>query len=142
MNKHILAKEKGVKHIYKRDKTIKNYAVIFDIDDTILNPVSNTLIKPIYDLYQHALENNVYTIFITARDGSGMNKELTINQLKSHGIKGYDLIYFRPPHMTDIKKYKKYARKNVVETGYKPLFSIGDMLWDIGEYGGVGIHIH
>ena len=43
--------------------------------------------------------------------------------------------------MTDVKKYKKYARKNVVETGYKPLFSIGDMEWDIGEYGGFGIHI-
>ena len=49
MHKYNLAKEKGVQYIHNLDKTIKNYAVIFDIDDTILNPNSNTLIKPIYD---------------------------------------------------------------------------------------------
>lgn len=139
--KHLKAKHTGIHHISNRNKSIKNHAVIFDIDDTILNPETNTLIQPIFELYNYALENNIYTIFITARDGYEMNQKFTIEQLNSHGIKGYDLLYFRPPNMTDVKKYKKYARKNVVETGYKPLFSIGDMEWDIGEYGGFGIHI-
>jgi len=137
MDKYLKAKQIGIDHINQRDK-IKTHAAIFDIDDTILT--ENQIIKPIFELYQYALENNVYIIFITARDGSNMTQQITIDQLNSFGIK-YDLLYFRPPNMRDVKKYKKYARKNVVEVGYTPLFSIGDMYWDIGEYGGLGIHI-
>jgi predicted secreted acid phosphatase len=139
MDKYQLAKQKGIYQIDNRDKKINNYVAIFDIDDTIFNTKTNKLIDSIHELYQYALKNNVYVIFITARDGSGINKDLSIQQLKSLGL-SYDLLYFRPPYM-DVKKYKKYARKNVIDTGYKPLFSIGDMNWDIGEYGGFGILI-
>jgi len=139
MDKYQLAKQKGIYQIDNRDKKINNYVAIFDIDDTIFNTKTNKLIDSIHELYQYALKNNVYVIFITARDGSGINKDLSIQQLKSLGL-SYDLLYSRPPYM-DVKKYKKYARKNVIDTGYKPLFSIGDMNWDIGEYGGFGILI-
>ena len=130
----------GQKIIDQRDKSIKNYVAIFDIDDTILN-TDNILIEPIYKLYEYALLNNIHTIFISARDGSKYNVKYTIKQLKDFNIKGYDLLYLRPPHMTDIEKFKLYARMNVVECGYIPLFSIGDMYWDVGEYGGESIHI-
>lgn len=130
----------GQKIIDQRDKSIKNYVAIFDIDDTILN-TDNILIEPIYKLYEYALLNNIHTIFITAREGSKYNVKYTIKQLKHFNIKGYDLLYLRPPHMTDIEKFKLYARMNVFECGYTPLFSIGDMYWDVGEYGGESIHI-
>jgi hypothetical protein len=65
----------------------------------------------------------------------------TIEQLKNFKISNYDLLYFRPENMKNVKEYKTFARKNVVESGYKPLFSIGDMEWDIGQYGGEPILI-
>jgi predicted secreted acid phosphatase len=127
--------------IDKRDNTIKTHVAIFDIDDTILKPIQNVLIEPIYELYEYARKNGVYTIFITAREGSNENMDLTIKQLKSLGIIGYDLLYFRPPYMDNVKEYKTFARKNVKQSGYHALFSIGDMKWDVGKYGGIPILI-
>ena len=140
-DKYILAKEYGKTLIDNRDKSIKNYVIILDIDDTIYDPKKNELIEPIHDLYNYALSQNIYTVFITAREGSNHTKDITVYQLNSLGIKGYDLLYLRPPHMTNVYKYKKYARRNVVESGYTPLISIGDQPWDCGDYGGHGIHI-
>jgi hypothetical protein len=42
-------------------------------------------------------------------------------------------------HIEDIKEFKKMARKGILDKGYTPLMSIGDMYWDVGEYGGIGI---
>jgi hypothetical protein len=138
---YLKKKMEGINIIDNRDKTIQNYVIILDIDDTILNPEKNTLINPIFDLYNYALENNIYTIFITAREGNIKTMNYTLSQLKNLGIRGYDLLYFRPPQMKNIKEYKLCARKNVCENGYTPLFSIGDMYWDVGEFGGYEIQI-
>lgn len=139
----------GMKIIDNRDILIKNHVVIFDIDDTIID-INGNIIESIYKLYQYALENNIYIVFITAREGTEVNKKLTMEQLKHHKIK-YDLLYFLPPYMRNekyeiIEKYKFYARKNVTECGYKTLFSIGDNLWDVSskwennnEYCGISI---
>jgi hypothetical protein len=132
-------KKYGINIINNRDKKIKNYVAIFDIDSTILD--ENILINPIYELYNYAIENNIYTVFITAREGNKETMKYTLDQLKFFNIKNYDLLYFRPYHMKDIKEYKLYARKNVSDNGYIPLFSIGDMEWDVGQYGGIPIHI-
>jgi predicted secreted acid phosphatase len=133
-------KWEGIEIINKRNKDIKNHVIIFDIDDTIYNVSNNTIITPIFELYQYAIENGIYIVFITAREGNPSTIKFTEDQLKSYEIQ-YDLLYLRPPSIKDIYLYKKYARRNVVESGYTPLFSIGDMKWDIGEYGGIGIHI-
>ena len=138
---YILTKEYCMSLIENRDKNIKNNVIILDIDDTIYNTYTDTVIEPILELYNYALSQNIYTVFITAREGSKQNQKRTVEQLNELGIKGYDLLYLRPPHMKDIPKFKKYARRNVVESGYIPLFSIGDQEWDSGEYGGYGIHI-
>ena len=140
-SKYQQAKEYGKSLIDARDTSIKKYVVILDIDDTIYDTKKNTLIEPIYDLYNYALLQNVYTVFITAREGSEQSTKFTVDQLNALGIKGYDLLYLRPPHMKNIHKYKEYARQNVFESGYIPLFSIGDQKWDSGDYGGHGIHI-
>ena len=130
----------GIKIIDQRNKEIKNHVIIFDIDDTIYSVANNTIITPIFELYQYAIENGIYIVFITAREGNPFTIKFTEDQLKSFGIR-YDLLYLRPPSIKDIYLYKKYARRNVVESGYTPLLSIVDMKWDIGEYGGIGIHI-
>ena len=135
------AKEYAKSLIDSRDTTIKKHVIILDIDDTIYDTKKDKLIEPIYDLYNYALSQNIYTVFITAREGSEYSKKFTVEQLNALGIKGYDLLYLRPPSMKDIYKYKADARRNVFESGYIPLFSIGVQRWDIGEYGGHGIHI-
>ena len=142
----------GIKLINDRDTSIKNYVAIFDIDDTILDRNGN-IIESVFRLYKYALNNNIYIVFITARDGSSENKKITIEQLKHNNIK-YDLLYFLPPYMKKdknvnreiVEKYKFYARKNVNECGYKALFSVGDMYWDVcsrwekdNEYSGIPI---
>lgn len=133
-------KWEGIQIINQRNKDIKNHVIIFDIDDTIYDVSNNTIITPIFELYQYAIENGIYIVFITAREGNPSTIKFTKDQLKSYEIQ-YDLLYLRPPSIKDIYLYKKYARRNVVESGYTPLLSIGDMKWDIGEYGGIGIHI-
>ena len=133
-------KWEGIQIINQRNKDIKNHVIIFDIDDTIYDVSNNTIITPIFELYQYAIENGIYIVFITAREGNPSTIKFTEDQLKSYEIQ-YDLLYLRPPSIKNIYLYKKYARRNVVESGYTPLLSIGDMKWDIGEYGGIGIHI-
>lgn len=140
MSVYMEKKWEGIEIINKRNKDIKNHVIIFDIDDTIYNVSNNTIITPIFELYKYAIENGIYIVFITAREGNPFTIKFTKDQLKSYEIQ-YDLLYLRPPSIKDIYLYKKYARRNVVESGYIPLFSIGDMKWDIGEYGGIGIHI-
>lgn len=140
-DKYIQAKEYGKTLIDNRDKSIKNYVLILDIDDTIYDTKKDKIIEPIHDLYNYALSQNIYTVFITAREGSKYMQNITVDQLNNLGIKKYDLLYLRPPKMTDVYKYKKYARRNVVESGYTPLISIGDQPWDCGDYGGHGIYI-
>jgi len=127
----------GIDIIDQCDKS-KQYTAIFDIDETIIN--KNILIEPIYNLYIHAVKNNIRIVFITARDGNKDTIDFTIKQLKHFGLT-YDLLYFRPPSMKNVEKFKLFARMNVVENGHEPLFSIGDMHWDVGKFGGIPILI-
>ena len=130
--------DEGINLINQRDKT-KKYVAIFDIDETIL--INDTRIEPIYMLYQYALINHIDVIFITAREWTENNVKETIDQLNRLCIKNYLNIYFRPEYITDIETYKTICRKNIVDNGYEPLFSIGDMYWDVGSFGGISLHI-
>ena len=116
----------------------KKCCVIFDIDDTLIRSKDQSIIYPIYDLYEYARFHGITTVLITARPGFMNNIKITMEELKEKNI-SYDLLYFKPPHMTDIEKYKMFARKEVNEAGYTCIFSIGDMYWDTGDYGGFPI---
>ena len=116
----------------------KKYCVIFDIDDTLIRSIDQSVIYPIYYLYEYARFHGISTVLITARPGLLDNMKTTMDQLRENNI-SYDLLYFKPPHMTDIEKYKMFARKEVYESGYTCIFSIGDMFWDTGDYGGIPI---
>lgn len=116
----------------------KKCCVIFDIDDTLISSNDRSIIYPIYHLYQYARFHGIFTVLITARPGFMNNMKMTMEELKEKNI-SYDLLYFKPPHMTDIEKYKMFARKEVYESGYTCIFSIGDMYWDTGDYGGIPI---
>ena len=117
-----------------------NDIVFFDIDDTLLDPFTNKPIVPVLDFYKYLVKHGYNIAIITARANTELNHEYTVNDLKSIGIENdYKFLVLRPPEKNDIKEYKKTARKKIVEHGFNPLMSIGDMCWDTGEYGGIGI---
>ena len=55
-------------------------AVIFDIDDTLIDSKTHTLITPVYQLYKYC-QNKGYNIYIiTARPRIPYGVQLTLNQ--------------------------------------------------------------
>lgn len=111
-------------------------AVIFDIDDTLIDSRTHTIIKPVYQLYKYC-QNKGYNIYIiTARPRIPYGVQLTLNQLYSLGITGFKNIAFRPPLEIDVPGYKLKARKAIAD---EVIMSVGDKKWDIGEAGGYGI---
>ena len=111
-------------------------AVIFDIDDTLIDSRTHTIIKPVYQLYKYC-QNKGYNIYIiTARPRIPYGVQLTLNQLYSLGITGFKNIAFRPPLEIDVPGYKLKARKAIPDD---VIMSVGDKKWDIGEAGGYGI---
>ena len=111
-------------------------AIIFDIDDTLIDSRTHTIIKPVYQLYKYC-QNKGYNIYIiTARPRIPYGVQLTLNQLYSLGITGFKNIAFRPPLELSIPAYKLRARKAIKD---HVIMSIGDKTWDIGEGGGYGI---
>ncbi len=111
-------------------------AVIFDIDDTLIDSRTHTIIKPVYQLYKYC-QNKGYNIYIiTARPRIPYGVQLTLNQLYSLGITGFKNIAFRPPLEIDVPAYKLKARKAIADD---VIMSVGDKKWDIGEAGGYGI---
>lgn len=119
-----------------------NDMVFFDIDDTLLRPYYSkpVPVKRVVDFYQYLINNNYNVSIITARPYFEENLKYTVQDLESIGIdKTYKYLIMRPPENNDIKSFKRDARKYVIEQGYTPLMSIGDMMWDTGDYGGIGI---
>ena len=113
-----------------------NQAVVFDIDDTLIDSSTHQLIPKVFELYQYC-RNRGYNIFIiTARPRIPYGVQLTLNQLYSLGITGFKNIAFRPPLELSIPAYKLRARKAIKDD---VIMSIGDKTWDIGEGGGYGI---
>ena len=120
----------------------KTDIVFFDIDDTLLRPYSivPTPVKNVLNFYKYLTSHGYNVAIITARPDFEANLNYTIQDLKNIGIvDDYKFIVLRPHDMNDIKEFKKQARKNIIDKGYTPLMSIGDMHWDVGEYGGIGL---
>lgn len=115
-------------------------AIIFDIDDTLVDRSGNR-IDPIYSVYQKALQLNLVVVLITSRQANPESIEYTLNQLNRLGIVGHSDLYMMQPHVSDPYMFKTISRKDVWSKGYVVIASIGDMPWDVGEYGGYSIRL-
>ena len=122
--------------ILKKIPFSSDQAIIFDIDDTLINSKTHKLIPPVFSLYQYCLAKNYNIYIITARPRIPYGIRLTLLQLKAMGINGFKEIFFRPPLQIDIPQYKLNARKSIKD---KIIMSIGDKRWDIKPCGGYGI---
>ena len=113
-------------------------AIVFDIDDTLINSITNKLIPYVFSIYQYCRSKGYAIYIITARPGTPYSIQLTLQQLQYLGITGYRNIAFRPPLELNVYRYKLNARKAIKEN---VIMSVGDQRWDIGLYGGYGILI-
>jgi predicted secreted acid phosphatase len=113
--------------------------IIFDIDDTLLFPQTGLPIEPVVSFYDTIKQLGIIPVIITARIATSENIEHTQNELKKINITGYQNIFFRPITKFDIPFYKLMSRKAVIDNGYNIIMSVGDMYWDVGEYGGYPI---
>lgn len=129
-------------NFFERIPKKKTDIVFFDIDDTLLRPWAQipTPVQPVLEFYKYLTSHGYNVAIITARPDFEDNIKYTLNDLKNIGIENdYKYLILRPPEMHDVKEFKKMARKEILDKGYTPLMSIGDMYWDVGEYGGIGI---
>jgi len=113
-----------------------NQAIVFDIDDTLIDSTTHKIIPRVFELYEYC-RNKGYNIYIiTARPKIPYGIQLTLTQLHAMGITGFTNIAFRPPLEFNIAQYKLNARKAIKN---HIIMSVGDKRWDMGEKGGYAI---
>lgn len=98
-------------------------AVMFDIDDTLIESSTGKVIRDIYDLYKNAQKKGYRMIIITARPGFYKNVLWTRDQLRNIDI-SYDELVFTPPLGKSL--YKRASNYNYV-------LSVGDMDTDLTD---------
>lgn len=98
-------------------------AVMFDIDDTLIDTSTGKVIQDIYDLYKSAQKKGYRMIIITARPGFYKNVTWTRDQLRNIDI-SYDELIFTPPLGKSL--YKRASNYNYV-------LSVGDMDTDLTD---------
>ena len=111
-------------------------AVVFDIDDTLINSDTGELMSKVFALYQYCIMKGYHVYIITARASTPDAVQFTLRQLQSLGIGGFKSIAFRPPDYWDIPKFKMDARRSIPQ---RVVMSVGDQYWDVGQYGGIGV---
>jgi len=103
-------------------------AVMFDIDDTLWEPMTNARIQPMIELLYTARMLGYTIIVITARPGTPTNREWTISQL--HGMLGVvpdHLMFCAPEHKSAVKAELERAGRA------RFIMSVGDQWTDLGS---------
>ena len=111
-------------------------AVVFDIDDTLIDSDTDRVMPRTLSLYRHCVSRGYMVYIVTARARTPEGIAYTLDQLRHAGITGFRAIAFRPPHDMDVYAYKRNARRAI--PGHV-VMSVGDQPWDIGQYGGFGV---
>lgn len=112
--------------------------IVFDIDETVIN-LDGTPIDQMMVVYNYSKMIGLKPIFITGREHNDATVTFTQKQLEFIGATGYESIFFRPAQEMNQFLYKSNARKEIIRRGNTVVMSIGDMPWDIGKHGGIGI---
>ena len=107
-----------VYNIMSQYKTTDNDAVMFDIDDTLINSSNGSINFEILNILNRAKKLGYKIVIITARSPS--SAQYTSMQLGMAGIY-YDLLIFSPPHL------KGQAKRS---TGHRYVLSVGDLPTD------------
>lgn len=127
--------EKSKPIILGKIREKKGNIIIFDVDDTLVDKDFNP-IHSVVNFFNWCKQQELTPIIITARAGTPENIEFTINSLDKLSITGYSYIYFRKVSQNDVYSFKKNCRRDVNTNIGTIIASVGDMFWDVGEYGG------
>jgi predicted secreted acid phosphatase len=131
----------NAKRLLSKININSNTSIVFDIDDTLINPRTRQLITPVYNLYLYAINLGIVPFIITARIASNDNSNYTVQELANFNIK-YKMLFLRSNKCTDVQQFKYKSRERITQDGYLIVMTVGDMLWDIsGGYNGIGIKI-
>jgi len=139
-----------------------NYAVMFDIDDTLIFSKNGKPIKPIIKLLKECNKIGINVLIITARDS--VYTQETVDELMENGIYPnpnnpefsniynyvtlpknalfYDFIYLRHSPKEDNELFKSVVKEKLFKNGIYTVMSIGDNEIDvIGDYSGYAIKL-
>lgn len=125
---------------------INNPSVIFDIDGTIISDKvyapknMDDLITPVYNFFLYCMQLGINIFVVTARPAYQYNIEKTIEMLQNIGLIATEYYFCRPGKNQAV--CKNICRKNILDKGYTTILSIGDNIWDIGNYGGMGVLVN
>lgn len=151
-------------HKIKNSPSVKNPAVIFDVDETTLSnykhikEISFGYIPKEWDdwlnkskgeailqtkyFYDYLVEHNYSIIFLTARNET--QYEATYKNLVDEGYTKIDTLICKPlkyPKVTSAL-FKEKERKKLTEAGYNIVACVGDQESDIfGEYTGIKVKL-
>lgn len=132
---------KNAESLLSKLKIGPNTAIVFDIDDTLINPRTGALITPVYNLYKRALDLDLVPFIVTARIASHYNILVTKNDLSRKNIT-YKNLFLRSEKCSDPAHFKYKSREKITRDGYTIIMSVGDMDWDItGGFHGIGVKI-
>lgn len=98
-------------------------AVMFDIDDTLINSRTGMRIERVYKLYKHLKGLGYKIIIVTARPGFAENRKWTREELLKNGIT-YDRLIFAKAEYKGL--YKRMS-------GYNFVISVGDQATDLTD---------
>jgi predicted secreted acid phosphatase len=142
VNIYQVAYDLGINYLNTMNKrdyyNLKHPAVMFDIDDTLID-YSGSPIKPIIKLLNKCLSEELMVIIITAR--SSIFYDHTVNELIKNKIK-WTYLYMRNAN-DSINTFKSNIKKNLAQNeDINIIMSIGDNIIDIdGEYSGYWIKL-
>ena len=133
---------------YKKYNVFFKPAIVFDIDGTILvegvyapNNQSD-IITDVYNFLLKSQEMGITIFIITARPDFLKNRIGTLNMLDDLGI-NYEYLYMWDRNIFESATiFKTMSREDIFIQGYNVLMSLGDNVWDYGDYGGLGVHIY
>lgn len=116
----------------------KRKAVVFDIDDTLINRLDKPL--PCVEIYKKCLKLGLRCVIITARADLPRNREDTARMLIQNDIVDWEALHLMPVLHKDgrvtaeeIAGYKK-ARRDELAREYAIIANIGDMWTDLVRF--------
>tara|TARA_B110000858_G_scaffold193996_1_gene247590 strand:+ start:1028 stop:1411 length:384 start_codon:yes stop_codon:yes gene_type:complete len=115
-----------LEHITSRERRDGD-AVMFDIDDTLINSQTGKVIPHVKSLLDMCKQLGYKIVIITARAGDSVSQDYTEKELTEHNIR-YDFLGYCDP---DTKSYlKQYLMK---KEGWHFVLSVGDMWTDLTD---------
>jgi predicted secreted acid phosphatase len=137
-----------------------NYAVMFDIDDTLLESITYKPIKPIIKLIKECNKKGIKVLIITARDSKYTFETIedlvdidvypnpdvpdfkNLNISVPNGAPYYDFIYLRENPKDNNDQFKSKVKEKLAKNGLYTVMSIGDNEVDVlGDYSGYAIKL-